>query len=71
MIPEGIYAKSLGFWVDGISDRHETFIAIEEDRTINKYEVISYLRKAYQEKKKHLFKWNIKDLIKANLVEKI
>ena len=71
IIPEGIYAKSLGFWINGIGDRIETFIAIEKDRTINKYEVVSYLRKVYEEKKKHLFKWNVKDLIKADLVEKV
>ena len=57
--------------MNGSGDRHETFIAIEKDRTINKYEVVSYLRIAYMEKKKHLFKWNIKDLIKADLIEKV
>ena len=71
IIPEGIYAKSLGFWVNGIGDRHETFIAIEEDRTINKYEVVSYCFHVYTQKKKHLFKYNIKDLIKADMVEKV
>ena len=52
-------------------DRHEIFIAIEKDRTIKKYYVESYLFKVYEEREQYLFKRNIKDLIKADLVEKV
>lgn len=71
IIPEGIYAKSIDFYIDNMGDRHETFIAIEKDRTIRKYYVESYLFKVYKEKELHLFRWNIKDLRKAGLVEKV
>ena len=71
MIPEGIYAKSLISWTDITGNKTEIFIAIERDRTIKKYEVYSCYNVAFQEKEKHLFKWNIKDLIKADLVEKV
>lgn len=71
MIPAGIYAKSLISWTDMTGNKTEIFIAIERDRTIKKYKVFSYLRIAFQEKKKHLFKRDIKDLIKADLVEKV
>lgn len=71
IIPEGIYAKSIDLHINGIGDKYETFIAIENDRTIKKYLVKSYLFKVYEEKELHLFRWNIKDLRKANLVEKV
>lgn len=71
LIPEGIYARSVRYWIDTIGDRHEYFIAIEKDRTIKRYYVVSYLFKVYEEKERYLFKRNIKDLIQANLVEKI
>ena len=71
IIPEGIYAKSVDCYLDGMGDRHEKFIAIEKDRTINKYYVLSYLFKVYEEKRLHLWKKDIKDLITAGLVEKV
>lgn len=71
VIPEGIYAKSINCYIDTMGDRHETFIVIEKNRTIKRYYVESYLFKVYEEKEQHLFKRNIKDLIKANLVEKV
>ena len=70
LIPEGIYARSIECWIDTMGDRHEIFIAIEENRTIKRYYVESYLFKVYFQKEQHLFKRNIKDLIKANLVVK-
>lgn len=49
----------------------EYFIAVEKDRTLKKYEVWSYLNMAFYQKERHLFKFQIKDLIKADLVEKV
>lgn len=71
IIPAGIYAKSINCYIDTMGDRHETFIAIEKDRTIKRYYVESYLFKVYIEKEQYLFKRNIKDLRKAGLVEKV
>lgn len=71
LIPEGIYARSKKCWTDGISNRHEIFVAIEKNRIIKRYYVESYLFKIYEEKEQHLFKRDIKDLIQAGLVEKV
>ncbi len=71
LIPEGIYAKSIKCWIDIMGDRHEIFITVENDRIIKKYYVESYLFKVYEQKEQYLFKRNIKDLIKADLVEKV
>ena len=49
----------------------EYFITVEKDRTLKKYEVWSYLNKAFYQKEKNLFKFYIKELIKAGLVEKV
>lgn len=71
IIPEGIYAKSINCYINIMGDRHEIFIAIEKDRTIKRYSVESYLFKVYMQKEQYLFKRNIKDLIKAGIVEKV
>lgn len=71
MIPEGIYAKSLKIARSGRdSDMTEWFVTVEKDRTLKKFEVWSYLRIAYYQKEKHLFNWDVLDLIQAGYVEK-
>ena len=72
IIPEGIYAKSIKR-IHPMQDANVTeyFIAVEKDRTLKKYEVWSYLNKAFYQKERHLFKFYIKELIKAGLVEKV
>ena len=72
IIPEGIYAKSIKKnrpMMD--ADLTETFIAVFEDRTLHKIEVWSYYHIVYNEKEKHLFRFQVKDLIQAELIEKV
>lgn len=71
LIPEGIYAKSIRQYVDVGQNLTEYFITVEKDRTLKRFEVWSYLRNVYYQKEHHLFKFQIKDLIKANIVEKV
>ena len=72
IIPEGIYVKSIKR-IHPIGDANvtEIFIIVDKDRIIKKYEVWSYLNFAFYEKEKHLFKFQIKDLIKSNLIQKV
>ena len=71
IVPEGIYAKSIKRIRPMLdADLTEIFIAVFKDRTLHKVEVWSYYYKVYHEKEKHLFKFQIKDLIQAGLVEK-
>ncbi|MBO5179290.1 MAG: hypothetical protein J6B87_02970 [Clostridia bacterium] len=71
IIPEGIYAKSTYSYVNGLGDLTEYFITVETDRTLKKFKVCSYLKIVFSQIECHLFKWSVRDLIKASLVEDI
>lgn len=71
IIPEGIYAKSIKRIHNYESDFTEYFITVEKDRILKEWEVWSYLSVPYYQKEHHLFKFRIKDLIQAGLVEKV
>ena len=70
--PNKIYSKSLGFYIDNLSGmRTEKFIIVDDNRNLRKYKVESYNFIAIYAKELHLFKRNVKDLITAELVEKV
>lgn len=70
LIPAGIYAKSIDCYINGIGDKIETFITVEQDRTLQKYKVKSYLGCVYDQVSLHIWKRDIKDLYKANILER-